>query len=146
MQNVIRREITINASKQKVYDAIANPDLVIKWFPNEIEGEYAVGQRPIFVFTDHGKNQLYIVDAKPYEYFAYRWIPGDIQFLGDVLEEGNTLVEFTIQEKSDGSCVVTLTETGFAHLPAEVAESSFNQNSGGWDFMLGRLETYFKGS
>ena len=145
MQDVIKREITIKATKEQVYDAIANPEKVILWFPETLEGSYGVGERPIFGFGEHGKNQIYIVDAKPYDYFSYRWLPGSNHFIGDVLTVPNTLVEFHIIEETPTLCKVTLTETGFASLPMDVAEKSFNQNSGGWEFMLNRLEQYFIG-
>jgi len=145
MQNSITREVIIKAAKEKVYDAIANPLKVVRWFPDEIEGTYAVGERPLSVFKEHNaKVSTYIVDAKPFEYFAYRWIPGGNEFTGDVMTVPNTLVEFTIQEIEDGTCKVVVTESGFAQLPAEMAEVSFKQNSGGWDYMLGRFEKYFK--
>jgi len=144
MQDTIQREITIKASKERVYDAIADPDQVTKWFPETLEGNYMVGEQPIFGFGDHGRNQICIIAAEPHEYFAYRWVPGASHYLGDVLSVPNTLVEFRITELSDGTCKVTLTESGFAKLPAEQMESAFNQNSAGWDFMLGRLEKYFE--
>lgn len=145
MQNSIQREITINASRERVYNAISDPEQVVKWFPETIEGNYAVGEQPVFGFGDHGKNQVCIVDARPHEYFAFRWVPGGNHFLGDVLSVDTTLVEFRLSELQDGSCKVSLSETGFASLPAEIAESSHQQNSGGWNFMLGRLETLFAG-
>jgi uncharacterized protein YndB with AHSA1/START domain len=117
----------------------------VLWFPNTVEGNYSIGERPILGFGEHGRNQIYIVAAKPHEYFAYRWIPGSNHFIGDVLTMPNTLVEFRIVELSDGGCEVTLTESGFAKLPTEVAEESFKQNSGGWEYMLDRLEKYFAG-
>lgn len=143
MQDIIRREIKINASKQRIYEAIANPELVVRWFPSTVEGDYKVGGQPVFGFGEHGKNQIYIVDAQPYEYFAYRWVPGSNHFLGDVLTVANTLVEFRITEEKEGACKVTLTESGFANLPVELMEACFKQNSGGWDFMLDRLVKYF---
>lgn len=143
MQDTITRKITINASKERVYEAIANPEHVTKWFPTTLEGEYSVGSQPIFGFGEHGKSQIYVVAARPDEYFAYRWVPGANHYLGDVLAVPNTLVEFNIIEQADGTCVVALTESGFSTLPADLMEAAFNQNSGGWDFMLGRLETLF---
>ena len=139
MQDAIKRVISINANKETIYDAIANPEKVTKWFPNTMEGDYSVGKQPVFGFGDHGKNQIYIVDAKPHKYFAYRWLPGANNFLGDVLSIKNTLVEFFIEEESPDSCKVTLTESGFSDLPTEIMEAAFQQNSGGWDFMLDRL-------
>ncbi len=144
MQNTIQREVVIKASKEKVYDAIANPEQVVKWFPNAIEGTYKVGEHPLFVFEGHGKAQVYVVEAKPHEYFAFRWIPGGSDFVGDVTTVPNTLVEFSIQEKEDGVCSVTMTESGFAQLPQDMAENAFKQNSGGWEFMLGRFEKLFQ--
>ncbi|RJQ34532.1 hypothetical protein C4556_02240 [Candidatus Parcubacteria bacterium] len=142
MQDIIKREVAIKASKEAVYDAIANPKKVILWFPDAVEGTYAVGEQPVFVFKGHGKSQISVVEAKPYEYFAYRWIPGGSDFVGDVSTVPNTLVEFSIKEE-DGTCTVTMTESGFAALPEGMAEKAFEQNSGGWEFMLGRLEKFF---
>jgi len=144
MQNIIKREITIKASKERIYDAIARPEQVIQWFPETLEGRYEVGEQPIFGFGEHGRNQLYVVAARPHDYFAYRWVPGGNHFLGDVLSVPNTLVEFRIEEQADRSCKVILTESGFAALPKELMEIAFQQNSGGWDFMLGRLVHYFE--
>ncbi|ABD81099.1 SRPBCC family protein [Saccharophagus degradans] len=143
MQDTINRDITINASKEHIYDAISNPEHVTKWFPTTIEGDYSVGSQPIFGFGEHGKNQIYVVAARPHEYFAYRWVPGANHYLGDVLAVPNTLVEFKITELADDTCKVTLTESGFSSLPTELMEAAFNQNSGGWDFMLSRLESLF---
>ena len=141
MQDIIRREVTIKSTKEKVYDAIANPEKVVLWFADAIEGSYAVGEYPLFVFEGHGKAPAYIVDAKPFEYFAYRWIPGGSDFVGDVTKEPNTLVEFHIQEVGE-VCKVIMTESGFSKLPVTTAEAAFKQNSGGWDYMLGSFEKY----
>ncbi|MEZ5477045.1 MAG: SRPBCC family protein [Thiolinea sp.] len=139
MQNTITREIILNVPQERIYAAIAEPDQVILWFPDTLEGDYAVGKQPVFGFGEHGRTQLYIVDAKPYTYFAYRWVPGANHFLGDVLSVPNTLVEFRLESQDDGSCRLILTESGFAELPDEMIEESFKQNSNGWDFMLARL-------
>ncbi|MDQ3238900.1 MAG: SRPBCC family protein [bacterium] len=143
MQNTIVREITIKASKESIYKAITDPELIISWFPDKVEGKLEVGERPILDFGVHGKNQIYVESARPYTYFAYRWIPGSSHFLGDVLTKPNTLVEFYIEE-SEGKSRVTVKESGFASLPAEIAEQCFNDNSGGWEYMIGRLEKVMK--
>jgi uncharacterized protein YndB with AHSA1/START domain len=144
MQNIIQREILIKAPKEQVYDAITNPKKVVEWFPDSVEGSCEVDAQPVFVFNGHGKAQVYIVDARPYEYFAYRWVPGGSDFIGDVRTIPNTLVEFTIEDQEDGISKVIVKESGFAELPEEMRERTFKLNSGGWDFMLGRFGKVFQ--
>lgn len=140
MQDSITREITVKAPKERVYKAITDPTEITKWFPDKIEGTLEVGQSPMFIFTEFKhKTSVYIETAKPFEYFSYRWVPGSTGMVGDVRTAPNTLVEFFIEEMEQGT-KVTVKESGFAALPAEVAEKSFKDNSGGWEFMMGRLE------
>jgi uncharacterized protein YndB with AHSA1/START domain len=140
MQDTIIREITVKAKKERVYTAITDPKQIIQWFPDTVEGPLEVGERPIFSFTsENHKTQIYVEAAKPYEYFAYRWVPGSSGIIGDVLKVPSTLVEFFIEEGTEGT-KVTVKESGFAKLPAAVAEESFKQNSGGWGYMMERLE------
>jgi uncharacterized protein YndB with AHSA1/START domain len=54
----------------------------------------------------------------------------------------NTLVEFFLEEMGTETKVI-VKESGFASLPASVAEDSFKQNSGGWEYMIGRLQKLF---
>ena len=142
MQDKIERQITINASKEKVYEAVADPSKITSWFPDEIEGTLEEGGQPVFSFGEHGKNKILVVATQPHEYFAFRWVPGASNFMGDVNEATTTLVEFKLEE-SDGATTLTMTESGFSALPTEIAESSFEQNTGGWGYMLGRLEKNF---
>ncbi|MES2994609.1 MAG: SRPBCC family protein [Patescibacteria group bacterium] len=141
-QDVIQKEIIISAPAERVYSAITDPEKIVAWFPNEVEGSLAVGERPILSFGADGKTQLYIVDARPHEYFAYRWVPGSQHFMGDVLTVPNTLVEFFITEEAEGTKVV-LKESGFASLPSPHKEESLKDNNGGWEFMMGRLGKLF---
>ena len=141
MQDSIVREIVVKAPIERVYKAIADLKEIVKWFPEAVqEGTLEVGQRPIFIFNNgEQKSQTYIEAAHPFDYFAYRWIPGSGGIVGDVLAVPNTLVEFRI-EATDSGTKITLKESGFASLPADVAESCFNENSGAWNFMMSRLE------
>jgi uncharacterized protein YndB with AHSA1/START domain len=142
MQDKIERKVTINAPKERVYSAIADPKQITQWFPDTIDGELKEGEQPVFHFRGHGKSQIYVVAMRPHDYFAYRWVPGASNFVGDILSTESTLVEFNITE-TDGVSTVSMTESGFSKLPKPQAEAAFKQNSGGWEFMLGRLEKVF---
>ncbi|MDQ3098747.1 MAG: SRPBCC family protein [bacterium] len=140
MQDTIIREITVKASKERVYQAISDPKQITTWFPDTVDGTLEVGQRPVFEFTsENHKTSIYVEAATPNDYFAYRWVPGFPGMVGDVLTVPNTLVEFIIEESGDGT-KITLKESGFATLAPEIAEESLKQNSGGWEHMMSRLE------
>ena len=143
MQDVITREIIVHATQEQVYRAITDPTQIVRWFPDAIEeGTLEVGQRPILVFgSENHKSQIYVQASTPHSYFAYRWVPGTGGIVGDVLAVPNTLVEFIIEESVHGT-KVTVRESGFASLPESVAQASFEDNSGGWEFMFDRLEKY----
>jgi len=143
IQDTIEREITVRASKERVFNALIDPLQLVQWFPDGVEGKMELGERPIFDFGEYGKYQIYVTAVDPFDYFAYRWIPGNSDqpegFLGDVLAFSNTLVEFRLQEGPHGT-TVKLKESGFASLPERVAEKSVADNNEGWEVMLDRLE------
>ncbi len=144
MQDRIEQQIQINSSKEKVYGAIADPTKIVTWFPNSIDGTLGEGDTPVLDFGEHGKNQIRIVSAQPNDYFAYRWVPGSRHYIGELNESNSTLVEFKLEEK-EGQTTVYLTESGFANLPIELAERAKKENSGGWEYMLGRLQNILSG-
>ena len=138
MQDFIEREITVKAPKERVYTAISDPKEITTWFPNSVTGTFAVDQQATFDFGEDGTAEIYVVAAQPFEYFAFRWYTGN-ESIKSVLEAPHTLVEFHIEEVSAGT-KVTVKESGFNSLPAEVAEKNFTGNTSGWKYMIGRLE------
>ena len=139
MQDFIIREITVKAPKEHVYTAVSDPKQIISWFPDAVEGTFDVGAQATLDFGTDGTAVILIVDAKPFEYFAFRWYTGNDVSV-DVLKVPNTLVEFTIEEAGEET-KVTVKESGFAALPAETAAKSLEDNTGGWEYMMNRLET-----
>lgn len=142
MQDAIVKEIVLKASQIRVYQAITDPKEIIKWFPDSVEGgTLEVGEEPIFSFegATH-QRRVHIVASSPYDYFAFRWVPGPSgEGAQDILNIPNTLVEFSIEAVADGTKVI-VRESGFSLLPMSEAESSFKDNNGGWEFMVDRLE------
>jgi len=145
IQDSIEKEIVVRASKERVYAALTTPEQFVKWFSIGVEGKFETGERPVVDFGEYGKFKIYVVAANPHDYFAYRSVPGSVYcpqgFLGDVLVEPNTLVEFTLETVAEGT-KVHLKESGIASLPAEVIEQTLKGNDAGWDFMIDRLEKY----
>ena len=144
MQATIERTITINAEQERVYQMIADPEQITQWFPSKVlEGTLEQGQTPVFEFTEQNhRARIYVEATKPHEYFAYSWVPGGDSSEVDPRTVPHTLVEFRL-EKSEAGTKVTLRESGFSKLPEADAQVRFGQNSGGWEYMMGRLEKAF---
>ncbi len=146
IQDKIERQITIRAPKESVYSAITDPEKITSWFPDGINGTLEVGATPTLDFGEYGFEKIHVVAANPYDYFAYRWVPGNPDgangFQGDILSVPNTLVEFCLKDDPNGT-LLTLVESGFATLPELVAQKKFEENTDGWNYMLDRLEKLF---
>ena len=146
IQDSIERQITIRAPKERVYRAITDPEQIVSWFPDAINGTLDVGAAPTIEVGAGTVYQIYVVAAHPHDYFAYRWVPGNADgtngFTGDVLAVPNTLVEFRLTDNPQGT-TLTVTESGFSTLPRRIAERKFEENSDGWEYMLNRLEKLF---
>lgn len=143
VQDVIEKRVTISASQEAVFEAISDPHKIVHWFPNAVEGTMEPGADPTFDFGEYGKTKVHIVDSKPHSYFSFRWVPGSQHFLGDVMSVANTLVEFFIEPKDNSTVEVTVKESGFLSLPEVDREQRFQDNTGGWDYMAGRLIKLF---
>ena len=144
IQDSIEREMVLRAPKERVYAAIADPKLIVNWFPQAVEGSFEPGSRPVFDFGEYGRFSIYVVAARPHEYFAYRGVGSEYcpqGFIGDVLTEPNTLVEFFLGDTPEGTRL-RLVVSGFASLPAETAAQSIKDQDGGWSFMLDRLQKF----
>lgn len=141
-QTVIEREIVVKASQERVYAAITDPTQIVQWFPDAVQGSIEVGEQPVLDFGTDGKVRILVVDAKPFEYFSYRWVPGESELVDDVTVVPTTLVEFMVESMGEET-KVTVKESGFEAFEPEVAKQKFDMNSGGWEYMLGRLEQLF---
>lgn len=145
MQDAIEREIVVCAPRERVYQAITDPEQIVRWFPDAVEGNLHPGSDALFTFEGYGGSQIYVEAADPHHYFAYRWLPGgdyEVGFRGDVRQKPHTLVEFRLEEHPEGTRVL-LKESGFAGLPAEFYAGCMKDNNQGWDYMLDRLVKLF---
>lgn len=141
MQDKVEKEITIRASRERVFNAIIDPAQIVMWFPDAVEGKIQEGQQPIFEFEGYGRYSVHVVKIQPHDYFAYRWVQtlDSEGFIGDVLGRANTLVEFHLREEGVAT-VVKVTETGFAGLPELVGKQKLADNTSGWEYMIRRLQ------
>ncbi len=137
----IRREILIDASIERVWEALTSAEQISQWFGDSAEIDLRPGGRARIGWTEFDAMTDCIVEVvdRPTR-FSFRW-----DALKDTpLDVVSTLVEFTLVPEGDGTRL-TLLESGFADLPDEAYQARIDENSAGWDFELEDLRGYLTG-
>jgi uncharacterized protein YndB with AHSA1/START domain len=139
----IERSVTVDASPERVWEAITNADEVKQWFGDIIEIDLRPGGKARFGWTEYSNVIGGVVEiVEPPTRFVYRWGPG----VGESAEEGpSTRVEFTLAP-SGGGTEITVVETGFAALPESFYESALTQSTSGWKAELKDLVEFLAGA
>jgi uncharacterized protein YndB with AHSA1/START domain len=136
--NTITRVLDLAHPQHKVWGALSTIEGLTGWFGSKAEGEVAPGHDVRMYWGDQdaeGILEVKVVD--PMSVFAYCWtISGAPE--GD---PRRTYVEFALEPTAAGTRL-TVTESGFAQLPDEWLEASYQGNTEGWQHELGELVAY----
>jgi uncharacterized protein YndB with AHSA1/START domain len=147
MENaIIEKKIVLKATRERVWQAISDSSLFGQWFGAEIEGPFIPGREavgriaPTTVDADvarmqephRGKPWRVVVERiEPMVLFSFRWHPYAIDPEVDYAGEPMTLVTFTLADAAEG-VLLTITESGFEHIPAARRAEALAANDGGW--------------
>jgi uncharacterized protein YndB with AHSA1/START domain len=137
--NTITRTLDLAHPQAKVWDALTTLDGLTGWFGSHADGDVTPGHDVHMRWEqyDDAKQTLAIKVVDPMSVFAYSWgINGAPD--GD---PRRTYVEFALEPTASGTRL-TVTESGFAQLPDEWLESSYQGNVAGWRAELDELVTY----
>jgi uncharacterized protein YndB with AHSA1/START domain len=140
----IEKKIELKAPLARVWRALTDYKEFGEWFKVKLEGPFVVGQVSRGQITypgyEHIKWQAIVQKMEPEKLFSYTW-HHSFEPDADILKEPTTLVEFRL-EKIDGGTLLTLTESGFDNLPANIRDESFSRNDGGWTEQMKNIENY----
>jgi uncharacterized protein YndB with AHSA1/START domain len=132
----LERTIEVQAPREQVWAAITQPELLLRWFPTHVaEVDLRVGGAMNFGWGDGGDEAVIDV-VDPPATFAFRWRPAGT-------DRPYTEVTFHLAE-TDGVTTVTLTERGFAALPDQIHQQSYDGNFEGWGGELEELRAYLE--
>jgi uncharacterized protein YndB with AHSA1/START domain len=139
--NEIRREITFQSNRERVWSAITNPARLEQWFGTRAEFKRLAVGEPIIFGWESEVYQGVIAEVDPPRQFAYRWDSLTANIDAPFNESLSTLVTFTLHEVADGTRL-TLVESGFAALPDPSRSKAFQDNDSGWNAELEDLQAY----
>lgn len=137
--NTITRTLELRHSQANVWAALTTLDGLTRWFGSSAEGTVAPGEDVVTRWEqyDNGQEVLAIKVVDPMSVFAYCWgisgAPAD--------DSRRTYVQFSLEPSADGTRL-TVRESGFAQLPDEWLDQTYQGNSQGWAAELGDLVAY----
>ena len=128
-----------------MWRAIATAEEFGAWFRVNLESAFAEGATVRGRIThpgyEHVTVELQVERIEPERYFSYRWHPNAIDPAVDHSGEPTTLVEFRLEEVTEGTRL-TVTESGFDRIPAARRAEAFRMNDQGWTGQLKNIERH----
>ena len=125
------KTLELDASPERVWEAIAHPLQLGTWFPNTVEIEsMSPGNRGWFVWENHGRYRFEVEELRAPELLVWRWANDPELELEETL---TTRVEWHLVARPEGGTRLELREAGFK------TEEYRAGNDEGWDKELGEL-------
>ncbi|MHC5212389.1 MAG: SRPBCC family protein [Planctomycetota bacterium] len=144
----IHKEIILRAPLARVWRALTDSGEFGEWFGVLLDGPFGVGEKIRGQIThpgcEHMAFEAWVETMVPEQRFAFRWnpVPPDPQ-TGE-RSEPTTLVEFRLEEVSDGTRL-TVTESGFDAIPKDRRDQAFRRNEGGWTEQMKNISKHVDG-
>lgn len=152
----IEKHIVLSAPRSRVWRAISDAREFGTWFGVEFAEPFVAGKTmrgkivPTKVDPDVAKLQAphegaafewSVEQIEPERVISFRWHPFAIEKDRDYSHEPTTLVVFALDDV-DGGTRLTITESGFRHIPLERRAKAFAANEGGWTHQAKLIEKY----
>lgn len=148
MENEIRRSVILSAPIDRVWKAISDANEFAIWFRAKVSKPFEPGASIQCQSTYPGHEgdswEMTIIEMTPPTRLSYQW-PA---YYGHDSDRDGTLdplltVTFDLEPCAEGT-KLTVTETGFANLPADYAPTAFRDNDHGWKEQLQNIESYVR--
>jgi uncharacterized protein YndB with AHSA1/START domain len=152
----IVKKVVLKAPRERVWEAITDSSRFGVWFGVDIDGPFIAGKEatgriiPTKVDAEVAKHQqpyrgvpwrVQVERIQPMTLFSFYWHPYALDPATDYSKEPMTLVTFELQD-AEGGVLLTITESGFARLPAARRAQALELNDIGWGHQTRLIEKY----
>lgn len=135
----IIKQVRFSRTAAEVWNqALGTPEALCRWLPSRVEGAMSPNEVGALIWGEHRSEVLWTEILKPTK-LAFQWHPGDSFNLDDKPKAELTTVTFSLEDDDTG-CVLTVLETGFENVPDGIRMWTYDQNNGGWEEELEKLE------
>lgn len=140
MPKEIRHSILINTNRERVWDALTNPDKVQQYmFGSRCRSNWQGGNPVEYYMLQEGKEITIVhgqvIKVEPHSYLEHTIFPTGSDF-EDIPK--NHLITIYQLEKDDGSTLLTVLQRGFETVAN--GEARYQDASQGWDAILIQLK------
>jgi uncharacterized protein YndB with AHSA1/START domain len=144
VQDTIERTVVLPVSRQRAWDAITTPEQISEWFHGLWQFELKPGAPIYFDFGEWGIHRGRVEVVEPQDRVVYLWTHGKDEDHSIAIDQvPNTLMEFRLDDAGDGTRL-TVVESGFAALPADIRDNALRDNTQGWDEQIKNIRTYLE--
>jgi uncharacterized protein YndB with AHSA1/START domain len=152
----IEKKVLLRAPRARVWRALTDAKEFGHWFGMKFDGPFVPGALARGVITPTNVDKAVAKAQQPYEglpfeitidriepetLFTFRWHPHAVERGVDYSHEPTTLVAFTLEEVADG-ILLTVTESGFDHIPLARRAQAFSANEQGWTMVVTLIEKH----
>lgn len=142
----IEKQILLKATRQRVWQALANAEEFGNWFGVKLQGKtFVVGAHTSGYITypgyEHVLFDVLVVALTPPQAMSLRWHPYAVDPAKDYSGEPTTLIEFTLTEVQGGT-LLKVVESGFDAIPQERRLEALRMNTGGWEGQMANIEKH----
>lgn len=154
----IEKQILLHVPLERVWRAVSDSRRFGAWFGVDFDGPFMAGHRlagkivPTTVDAEVARLQqpyegmafvFLVEDIEPLKRLSFRWHPFAAKAGVDYSKEPMTLVEFDLQESSEGT-LLKITESGFDQIPETRRAEAYAANEGGWSKQVELIQKYLE--
>jgi uncharacterized protein YndB with AHSA1/START domain len=134
---VVERSIWIGAARERVWQAVTNPDQVVQWFVPNLPG--AVMKR------DDSNKLLVYLGEMGVDFVIMEKLDEPRQVVSRSLPDKLLTTTYTLEDQKDGT-LITVTMSGFEALSEDAREDRLQLMGAGWEKALKNLKAYIDGT
>jgi uncharacterized protein YndB with AHSA1/START domain len=146
--DVIRKQVDMKASPERVWQALTNAEQFGTWFRVRLETPFIVGQAASGNIThpgyEHIRFNVLVEEMQAPTLFVLRWHSYAIDPKVDYSGEPMTRIEFRLEPQGTGTRL-TVTESGFDRIPEHRRAECFRMNDSGWAQQMENIRGFVDG-
>lgn len=140
MSRTFTVQTAIGRNVEDVFNAIIDPDMIVRYFVDRTSGRLAAGERVVWFWENWGDHPVVVEEVIPNKSISLRL--NSIDWNKSASESFDVLVEFELEQLGASRTLLKISESGWPD-SAEGIKGSYD-NCGGWQHMADCLKAWLE--